>query len=44
MILKTLNGNTKNFIPSLSKNLAKRKNLQFKKNSEVIKMINIFIL
>ncbi len=40
MILKTINGNTKNFIPSLSKNLAKRKNLQFKKNSEVIKMIN----
>ena len=40
MMIKTLDGNKKNFLISLSKNLAKRKSLQLSKTSSVQKIIN----
>ena len=39
-MIKTLDGNKKNFLISLSKNLAKRKSLQLSKTSSVQKIIN----
>ena len=39
MMIKTLDGNKKNFLISLSKNLAKRKSLQLSKTSSVQKII-----